>query len=414
MSNFTESMLRTHAQSALLQTGQWIERFGGRLAGSPANQKTANELCAELKKSGAQAKADPFTTHPDTFTQFYRIHAGLYFLALVFLFVNLPFFAAITFTMIIAGLILEFGRYVEFYDRFFPAKSGYNVTAVLEPKGEPRQQLIFSGHHDSARELKFLRKWQKWYGLRIILPEMFHFLGAGISWSWVLWESITRITPPFAAAGKWALLIGMAFVLSKVFMFSREVSPGAGDNLIASAIVVELAKIFADPHLQGQSTLQHTRLILASFDAEESGVRGSRAWVKANRHQINQLPTWAFNIDSIYKVADLQCLTSDLNHHVALDKEFAQHCVDIAAKQGISVRLARMRYGGGATDAVELARAGVRATTLIGMSSEVVRDGLVYHTTLDTVDAIEPAAVEAALNLAANLAQTLDQAVTSQ
>ena len=52
---------------------------------------------------------------------------------------------------------------------------------------------------------------------------------------------------------------------------------------------------------------------------------------------------------------------------------------------------------GGGTDAAELAKAGVRATTMIAMPAGVVRDGLVYHTMRDTVDAIEPAAVEACL-----------------
>ena len=68
-----------------------------------------------------------------------------------------------------------------------------------------------------------------------------------------------------------------------------------------------------------------------------------------------------------------------------------------------------MVFGGGGTDAAELTRAGVRATTLVAMPTSLVREGLVYHTMQDTVDAIEPAAVEACLRIAHDLVLELDQ-----
>ena len=83
-------------------------------------------------------------------------------------------------------------------------------------------------------------------------------------------------------------------------------------------------------------------------------------------------------------------------------------CRQIASGLGYTAGLAVMRFGGGGTDAAELARAGVHATTMLGMSTRVVRDGLVYHTLADTVDAIEPEAVEACLAVGEGLALELD------
>lgn len=51
---------------------------------------------------------------------------------------------------------------------------------------------------------------------------------------------------------------------------------------------------------------------------------------------------------------------------------------------------------------------GVCATTMIAMPAGVIRDGLAYHTMRDTVDAIEPAAVEAYLMVASRLAGEMD------
>lgn len=93
-----------------------------------------------------------------------------------------------------------------------------------------------------------------------------------------------------------------------------------------------------------------------------------------------------------------------------MDLDLAQKCIGISRNLDIPAKPTKMKFGGGATDACELAKAGVKATTLIGMSTDLVRDGLVYHTMRDTVDAIEPQAVEACLAVAGALALDLDQA----
>jgi aminopeptidase YwaD len=174
-------------------------------------------------------------------------------------------------------------------------------------------------------------------------------------------------------------------------------------------MLVELAERFADLEERGKSILDNTRLILVSFDAEESGLRGSRAWTKAHRSEIASLPTFALNIDSIYTARDLQFLSSDLNSHVRLDYSLVDLCLKIAAESGYPAQRAVMRFGGGATDAVELTRSGARATTMIAMPAGVIRDGLVYHTMNDTVSAIEPEAVDACLRVAESLAYQVDQ-----
>jgi putative aminopeptidase FrvX len=173
-------------------------------------------------------------------------------------------------------------------------------------------------------------------------------------------------------------------------------------------MLVELARSFAAQDAVSRSVLKHTRLIFASFDAEEAGLRGSRAWVRTHRAEIEALPSLALNIDSIYKAADLQFMVSDLNSHIALDRDLVRLCRDIAARIGYPSAEGVMRFGGGGTDAAELAKAGVCATTMIAMSTRMVRDGLVYHTMRDTVAAIEPHAVEACLAVAERLACELD------
>jgi aminopeptidase YwaD len=413
--SFTASATRTLNLTRVL-----IERFGGRLAGSEACKLTAEALQAEFQHVCGRAVLERFTTHPDAFTHFYRIDIALYLTGFVLLLLGQPLAAGLVLLFMATAAGLQFGWYFEFYDRLYPKATCYNLTATLEPRGQVTQQLIFSAHHDSANELKFLKKHQKLYGLKIVIPDFFRLLALTFAWIWVGWRAITGADPYF---GPWvlALLIpGTFFVLTKFNLFEPWAVPGAGDNLISSAMLVELAGMLKDDHGGDRSILEHTRLIFASFDAEEAGLRGSRAWVAAHREMLSALPTYALNIDSIFTAADLQFLISDLNSHVALDRPLAERCLAIARVRFPSAEYAKleagrlpaglvpMRFGGGATDATELARAGVRATTMIAMPAGIIRDGLAYHTMRDTVDAIEPAAVEACLMVAEGLAREID------
>jgi aminopeptidase YwaD len=412
------SLIDTHpeipfsAQRALQLTRDWIQTYGGRLAGSEACRKTALAIQSELQRACGAARLESFQTHPEAFGKFYRIDCCLYLAAVVLLWLNQPLAAAIFASCAVVGAGLEFGWYVELYDRLYPQKECYNVSAVLEPRGEARQQLIVSGHHDSAQELSFLKGSQKWYGLKILLPDIFRMLAAVSAWGWVLGWWLYKDVPGYVPLVRVLLCCGIFSVFTKFFLFSPQATPGAGDNLIASAMVVELARRFAER--PGQSILEHTRLIFLSFDAEESGVRGSRAWVRDNLALLHSLPTNVLNIDSIYTLRDLQFLVSDLNSHVALSQTLAQTCIQIARDAGFMAAPAKMLFGGGSTDAAEFARHGIQATTMIAMPTTIVRDRLVYHTMQDTVDAIEPAAVEACLAVAERLAFSMDTHVPGE
>lgn len=407
--NHSETWTNELAQKSLERTSAWIEQFGSRLAGSPGSQKTAAALRQVLEQICGSARVEPFVTRPAAFGRFYQVDALIYLAGVTLMLFNRPAPAALLLTLMIIAAGLEFGYYFEVYDWLYPRVECQNMTAVLEPRGVPTRQLIFSGHHDAAQELKFLKDGQKLYGLKILVPDSVRMTACLTAWIWWISQMMAGRTPGFIGLMKVVLVLGTYFVFTKFFLFTKNVSPGAGDNLIASNMLVELASHFRDPKRLGISILEHTRLIFASFDAEESGLRGSRAWTQAHQGELTALPTWALNIDSIYKLEDLQFLVSDLNSHMRLDAELAATCVQIAHGLGYPARTTRMLFGGGGTDAAELARAGVRATTMIAMSTNLVRDGLVYHTMQDTVDTIEPAVVRACLAVADALAEEIDQ-----
>lgn len=206
--------------------------------------------------------------------------------------------------------------------------------------------------------------------------------------------------PPAWSIFKIMILAGTVFVVPLFRYYGRTASPGAGDNLASSLMLVKLAEVFksGDPRI----SLKHTRLIFLSFDGEENGQRGSLHYAEAHRAELLETKTFVFNIDTLNRLRNLVFLRTDTNGFVRLSKPLTDECLRIAAELGYPLQSIRFPFGGGGTDAGRFARIGVEAVSLIGISTRFIRKDVVYHTSRDTVENMEPEALEAGLNLAAN------------
>jgi Zn-dependent M28 family amino/carboxypeptidase len=186
---------------------------------------------------------------------------------------------------------------------------------------------------------------------------------------------------------------------SPYFFTSSQGSPGAGDNLIASAIILQIAEAFSRKKNRGKTPLKNTRLVFLSFDAEEAGLRGARAYTRKHKEELISIPAYNLNLDSIYDVDEIKFLRSDINGFVKLSRGMVKECVSITRALGHKSKPYRMEFGAGATDAAELAKIGVEATTIIAMTVDIKQESFCYHTAKDTVDQIQPEAVEAVLKI---------------
>lgn len=197
--------------------------------------------------------------------------------------------------------------------------------------------------------------------------------------------------------------VGLIFMLPYFFFVSWDVSPGAGDNLISAAIAVKLADHFSTLNLN------HTRLVILCPDAEESGLRGAREYVKLHKETLHSIPTYNFNMDSIYRLQDLRILKSEINGIVALDENLGNKCTEIANSLGYIIPSMSMPFGGGSTDAAEFAKAGIPALSIIGLDTTFTSGNVPYHTSFDTVDKIEPEAVLACMQIAEQFILGIDK-----
>ncbi|MHA1518700.1 MAG: M28 family peptidase [Promethearchaeota archaeon] len=389
------------ALRCLMYTDKTIKITGPRLAGTKSSHKAANLLHSEMEKFGENSFLEEFSVNPDSFLSFMPVMATSYLISSLFL-----LFGGYWVYLGVAGYIfgaiyaiLQFVFYEKTFDPWYRSLKGYNTGTTIEPASDVRQQIIISGHHDSAFIFNFLEHHQKWYSIRIAGGLVIFAIALIFAIYWALFHTITGYSPPIANIIRFLIIGGSLGLIQYYFFKNRKGSPGAGDNLIASVMAMKIGQKFAATKKLQCNPLLHTRLIVLSNDAEECGLRGAAAYVAKHRNELTSMPTYVLNADSIYDLKDLQILISDINGTVKLSKSMAEEVQTISNQLGYSPKLFSMPFGAGGTDAAEFAKIGVEAITILALPTEYVRDNLVYHTSLDTVDKIEPAAVKAILEI---------------
>ena len=405
-------MYTRQATAALEFTKKIVQAFGPRLTGSKACSRAAESILKEARPFADKAELEGFEVHPGAFLGFIKVLVVFYAVSAAALAVA-PLASAFLSSLGIFILVFGFLLYRGVLDPFFPKMTGKNVVAVLEPAGKAEAQLILSGHHDSARIFNFYVDRPELYSRRV-----YGGIGSVVA-LWLASLAVSAIsglalgTPVFGfdilrAAVALAFLVALPLVLPLWRFAADEGTPGAGDNLAASAIALEIFKEFSARRAAGAG-LKRTRLVFASFDAEEAGLRGARAFARRRKAEFASLPSYAFNMDCIFNLADLHVLVSDLNGYVTLDPDVASRLADLASAEGFKVPKAPLAFLTGGTDAAELQAAGVKAGSLVAMRWGNDARANAYHTPADTVDAVDPAAVEALIRLGVRFAEDLDK-----
>jgi aminopeptidase YwaD len=388
-------------KEAFALTNEVVEGYPGRLAGSEACVKAGQRIKTEFEKfcDAGTVKAEQFDIHPQSVVKLIPVLVALYFACIVLLYF-VPSLAWISFIGLALGLFAYYGQTMKYWhlvDALFPKKQGYNVYGSIEPSGEVKQQIILSAHHDAAYIAQLRAFAPKLFGPLKIIGSLVLVIAVLVSLAATIFLLFGIILPQWV--GLTLLILGI-FVLPFLFFTTNAISPAAGDDMMGVAIAAGVGKVFGDAKKAGSNPLRHTRLIIFTPDAEEVGLRGSQAWVKRHLAELKATKTYAFNMDPIFRLSELNFFDEELGGKVKLSREMAQECVNIAAALGYEAYIGHIR-GGGASDATNYGKAGIEATNLHGRSSKKGAIPLkAYHTADDLSKNVEPELVEAALKIA--------------
>jgi hypothetical protein len=387
---------RENIDNVLSFTNEVVRSYPNRLIGTPSCDQAGVRIAAEFAKNcdPGTVKREEFTCHPKSFLKYIRPAVLAYVASLLAAFLKRPWVALTGLSATLTVFVSQFMFYKKLFDPLFPKEKGYNISGVIEPQGEVRQQIILCGHHDAAYVFHFMNLSPRFYPL-LLVAGIVPFLLLLI---YALIKAVTRFNPVWLKRVVSVLSPGVV----PLWWFTTDtISPGAGDNMIATSLANEAAKLFGDQKKAGHHPLKHTRIICLSVDGEECGLRGSMAFVQRHAQELKGTKTYAFCMDTLYHADKLIFFDNDLNLTVDCSHAMAQELTDIATALGYKAKVDHMPWGGGSTDAAAFAQAGIEATCLLAFELDITKldTDLVYHTPRDTVDAIEPAVVEQALNV---------------
>jgi len=375
------------------ETDEIIKKFGPRLAGTKASLDTADYLFNEAKEYSDQTFSEDFYINKGAFLGWINLLVICYLLGFVSFVLGYVLTTVVLTVVSVLILYLQFIRYLPIIDFLFPKRKARNVYGVIEPKAEVKRQIIISGHHDSAPIFNFFIHQPKLYGLRVTGSIMFVLLSMVLA---VVNIFVKHDILYYVSIG--IIGLGLLLVLQMWFFRSKKATPGAGDNLASTMVAFLLGKYFYN--LKGtKDELKHTRIIFASFDAEEEGLRGARAFVKAHKDALLETKTYLLNIECLYDENELFFLTSDINNTVKLSDSLADDLIKVASNLGIKTHKQNIAVLTGGTDAGEFGKINVEATTIMGMPWSNDNRNMAYHTPNDTIENVSFRAINHTINV---------------
>ncbi len=369
-----------------------ISKFGGRYYGSEQEKNAQIYTKNILEKYCSKTDIVPFNSALEAHFQSLKLFCAVYVFSLIVFKFSIPFAAILS----VVNTILFIGHFVTYrhwLDFLFTAKTSYNVIGDIEPTETALSTLIIAGHIDSVKEFKWWYKLKQTgavltviAGLLFPLLSIFMVTAFFINTDWVQFV--------------WGLFLLTSPILIVYFnMHGERVVDGASDNLTGVAMAVEMAKVFS------VIKLKNTRIRCISFGAEEAGLRGSWAYVKANKKQLLEEKAFLINLDSIKDLEHLTIGTQEantlVNYNPALIEKLEQ------SFQAMEVPVKKLPLYIGATDASAFMMNGLPALNIIGLNSR--RMDPIYHTRLDNMDNLDGVAMNALKKVLIHFIANLDK-----
>ena len=380
-----------------------LREIGPRPACSEAERRLGALLEEDWRGFCDQVDLHSFHCHPRAFLGWIPWMVAVYLAVLVsyWLLPPLAFMLACGAVLVI---LLQGVRFRELLDRLFPKAEGHNVVGVLRPCGEIARRVVLMAHQDSAYEFTL------WYRFGNLSPVLMVLVGVAFVW---------MTMGALAAAIAWSLgsvdhvaftVIGLVGVCLYpvvglfVFITAWTPVPGALDNLSGIAVISALGRAAARGGEDGLRLLDGTEIILLATSSEEAGLRGARRFVRRHRARLERTPTYVINLDGIGDPAHLAFIGRELWQGVRHDDALIALGMDCAQQEGLEAKRINLVMGG--TDAAPFSQAKLPSTTIICQDSTRLVPN--YHTRHDTLDNIDPLALEHSFQLVLAMLRRLD------
>lgn len=369
-----------------------IDRFGPRRAGSEAERNAQYFLKERLQSYCNEVEVHEFEDSLTAKFSSLRLFCVGYYLSLVFVWISVPVALALAFV----NAILFFGHFVAYrnwLDFLYPKKRSLNIIGAIEPQSEVRSTLIFSGHMDSTPEFIWWY-WLKDWGIRLMILSSLAFVLLPIL---VLFLFLNDWTPSIEIA-YWIFVGIVPATVSFFFIHGKTVVDGAQDNLSGVAVSEAIAQALV-------GKLKHTRIKMVSFGSEETGLKGSSAYVKKNLNLLKDENAHVINLDGILEKDEMHLIERELSLFLRHDSELLAQVEEVFSAHALDPKRGTIPVG--ATDAASFSQHGIPALSIVGMSMKGLHP--TYHTRLDKVDRLSSSTLNSVAKALIDFALKWDQ-----
>lgn len=354
-----------------------------RRVGTPGERRAARLIERSFEASGLVSRREcfpvPFLAR-GAWVRAVLALAGLLAIVGLWLGPDLPWASAGCWLLVMATSPLPW-RLSGWMAKGWPARlSSCNVLAALRFSGEPEPpaRVVFLAHHDSKSQPLPT-------GVRVGLVIAV-ITASGILALGNLVAALGGAGPVIEALRTTLGWVATSAIAALALNFTGNRGPGALDNASGVATLLELARTWR-PRPEAP-----VEPLWVATGAEEIGLDGARDFVRRHEAWCRAHPTLIVNLDSV-GAGDRVYLAGDPSA-LALARESAER---------LRQRWARLRWIGAGMDHQPLTDRGLMAVSLLG---DVVGRSLTMHSPRDTVDRIEPEALQRAGELAAEIAWT--------
>ncbi len=387
------SSVRMYTNYTVREIKKICKEIGPRPAGSESEKKAQEYIADQMRTAADEVTIEEFKLAPKAFMKFITIAGVFMLIALAFSFANIPLVAFLLTLTAIVCVVAEFLMYKEFYDFLFPKKISHNVIGVRKASGELQKRIIFSGHVDSSFEWSYTH-----YGTNILL-----FICGGFAVISLITVCVLTALDAFNAYAdgsqadtvcQWIQLAGLlGSACAFGFVNFRRCVDGANDNLTGTLSSVAVLKYLKDNDIR----FENTEVIALSAGSEESGLRGSKAYMKAHKNDLTDVPTIFVGLETFRDYEDIAIYQRDMSGTVKMDAGVCSLLKKAGKEAGLDLPYSSVYIG--ASDGAAVQQAGIPAVTLAAMNPGPPR---YYHTRRDTADNMNMKTVEKCLEIALN------------
>ncbi len=380
-----------------------VSDIGPRESCSEAEKRLGRLFAQEIEPACERIETEQFTCSPKAFLGFFPYLVLLY-LAGVVLYYFYPPAAVILAAIGIAVLFYEVVRYREFIDILFPRRTGENVAGFVKPRGEVRKRVIVSAHLDSAYEFKV------WYWLKgLSVPAMaVAFLAPVLLLAASLARTIADSsgTPENAAYSVLGIILIALIPVVGIFFFfhTKDVVPGAMDNMAGIAVLAGLSKYLNEAGEGEGFYPENTEVVLLALSSEEAGLRGAKRYAARHKNEYMTIPTFSIFLDNITDERYLTVFKRELWCGAKMDPYLIELSREAAAAGARDIITTVMAVG--ATDASAFVREGIPSVSICCYDSSRLMPN--YHTRHDTIENVRPDSLKVSLQLVIDMIRRID------